>query len=147
MNKKLQLLEDVFADVAKKYAVIGVIGGSHTDEEGRTFGMAELAAEHEFGDDKTGVPERSFLRSSLNENKEDYKEKLAALFRQAARGQAPANNIYSTIGAVAAGNAQQKIQSGELKPLKAATIRRKGSSKPLIDTGQLVQSITWDVRQ
>ena len=36
---------------------------------------------------------------------------------------------------------QDKIRSGDFKPLKPETIRRKGSSKPLIDKGQMVNSI------
>ena len=144
MNKKLKRLEQIFEAMGRSHAVIGVIGGTHTDEDGNTFGMPGLAAAHEFGNKH--LPERSFLRSSLLENKELYKRQLAALMKQVVRGEITPDEAYNKMGAIAAGKAQEVILNGDLAALKPETIRRKGSSKPLIDTGQLVQSITWDIR-
>jgi hypothetical protein len=45
----------------------------------------------------------------------------------------------------AAADVQAYMVNGKFAPLKAKTIKRKGSSKPLIDTGQLRQSITYRV--
>ena len=133
-------------EIGLSHAVIGVLGGMHTDEKGYTFGMADLAIEHEFGSDDGRIPERSFLRSSLIENRETYKKYLAMLLRQAIQGQIMITDVYNRLGAISAGGVQQKILDGPFKPLKEATIKRKGSSKPLIDKGQLLQSITWDVK-
>lgn len=40
----------------------------------------------------------------------------------------------------------EKIRSHIPPPLKPETVRRKGSSTPLIDTGQLIGSITHQIR-
>ena len=148
MNEKLKQLKALMDEIGHSHAVIGVIGkDTHTDKEtGKTIDMASLAIVHEFGSDDGHIPERSFLRSSLVENKETYKKQLAFFLRQALRGGISHLDVLDKLGAVAAGGAQNKILNGPFKPLKEITIKRKGSSKPLIDTGQLLQSITWDVK-
>lgn len=55
----------------------------------------------------------------------------------------------ATAGAFLEGEIKQTIQRGrpEWAPLKPATVRRKRSSKPLIDTGKLLNSITHQVSE
>lgn len=147
MNEKLKRLEQLFKAIDRSAVYIGVVGGSHTDNEThQTIRMPELAAVHEFGSAKRNIPERSFLRSSIEDNKQNYTNQMANLIKQAAQGSVAPSAVYGAMGAVAAGQAQKKISNGQLAPLKPQTIQRKGSSKPLYDTGQLVQSITWVVR-
>jgi hypothetical protein len=43
------------------------------------------------------------------------------------------------------GAVRKQIRNGHFVPLKPATIRRKGSSKPLIDTGQMMNGVTYVV--
>jgi hypothetical protein len=50
------------------------------------------------------------------------------------------------MGLAAENAVKRKILTGKFAPLKPATIKRKGHSKPLIDTGQLYDSITSQVR-
>jgi hypothetical protein len=50
------------------------------------------------------------------------------------------------LGAWASGAIKATIsQSGDFAPLAPSTVKAKGSSRPLIDSGQLNQSITWVV--
>ena len=42
---------------------------------------------------------------------------------------------------------KERIRSGIEPGLAEATKDRKGSSTPLIDTGQLISSITWELRR
>jgi hypothetical protein len=49
------------------------------------------------------------------------------------------------LGAKVAALLQNRISAGIDPPNSAATIARKGSSKPLVDTGQLKAAITWRV--
>jgi len=170
MHEKLQRLEKLLRSVNKQAVYIGVVGSEHTDKDTQqTISMPELAAVHEFGADikvtprmraylhtqgihlkkdttQINIPERSFLRSSIKENKEAYKIQLAQLLKKAVHGSDAVDAVYSSIGAIAAGQAQKKISNGQLTPLTPQTIKRKGSSRPLYDTGQLAQAITWVVR-
>ena len=51
------------------------------------------------------------------------------------------------IGLFVKGLIQGRMSAGIPPPLKASTIARKGSSKPLINTGQLRASIDYEVRE
>jgi hypothetical protein len=42
---------------------------------------------------------------------------------------------------------KNKVVTGPFEPNKPATIARKGSDRPLIDTAQLLNSITYVVRK
>jgi hypothetical protein len=50
------------------------------------------------------------------------------------------------IGMRVVGDIQDRISDGIPPPNSPITIARKGSSKPLIDSGQLRQSISFEVR-
>ena len=82
---------------------------------------AEVAAWNHFGTEK--VPARPFLDVAIVKNK--------AI-------------VAGAMGAMAAGKVQQYIADVFIPPPNSPrTIARKGSSHPLIDTGQMRQSITW----
>lgn len=51
------------------------------------------------------------------------------------------------VGLWAQGSIQQRISDGIPPPNAESTIRRKGSSTPLIDTGQLRTSIKYRVKR
>jgi len=57
--------------------------------------------------------------------------------------------LLRLVGAFLEGKVKLTIQQGrpEWPPLKPETIKRKGSSKPLIDTGKLMNSITHKVEK
>lgn len=98
------------------------------------------------GTAQVNIPERSFLRSTVAENKDVAVSALARGINDALVGNGDARAPFETLGRNMAGMVQRKIQAGLSPPLSAATMARKGSSKPLIDTGSLLQSITWEVR-
>ena len=95
---------------------------------------------------KIVIPERSFLRSTLNENK----DKATKLLIRELKGDISQGDFsgraFAIVGENLSGEVKRKIQSGIEPALDPETVRRKGSSKPLIDTGNLLQSITYEVR-
>ncbi|MFD0965266.1 hypothetical protein ACFQ02_00075 [Seminibacterium arietis] len=105
-----------------------------------SFNMASLAAVLEFGNDR--IPERPFLRRTLNDNQEKYSLMFVNLFK---KGVEP-EKIYKQLALIAQGDVQENIVHGNWVPNNPKTIKRKGSSKPLIDTGKLRQSIKGIVR-
>lgn len=106
---------------------------------------ALIAAVHEFGSPERGIPERSFLRSGMRENQDKYVRLNKVNLVRILRGQLTVEQALSQLGEMAKGDVQQKIRSGDFAPLKQSTIDRKGSSKPLIDSGQMVQSVTYEL--
>ena len=105
---------------------------------------AMVAAAHEFGNAQ--VPERSFLRSTFDEQQDKYISMAAKLFKKAVDGKMTAKKIADLIGLEAAADVVDKINAIQTPPNSAATILKKGSSNPLVDTGHLKQSIRHEVR-
>lgn len=106
--------------------------------------LAVIAAVHEFG--LGGMPQRSFLRSAYDENKPTIDAMVDNIANGAVRGMS-VGTALNQLGNVVQGMVQRKIVDGPFKPNAPATIKRKRSSRPLIDTGHLRQSIRYVIEK
>lgn len=122
-------------------AVIGVFGEGSAKEHGSDgISLGELAFIHEMG---LGVPQRSWLRSWVDSQKARIDSDLRKIADQGLRGE-DLGRALSRLAARYAAEVQAWISGGNVEPpLADSTIERKGSSVPLIDTGQLRSGITW----
>lgn len=120
-------------------------GAIHPDSELDNVGLGVI---HEFGAPNAGIPVRSWLRAAFDFNEARWLVQAAIV----------ADKVYKTtperpgralgiMGEVVVADIKKRMAQGIPPPLKQATIDRKGSSKPLIDTGILRDSITWTVRR
>lgn len=100
----------------------------------------DKAVWNEFGE---GVPERSFLRSTFEERSPAWEEWGRKQLGEVVDGKRDIAQALARIGAEAQGDVMMKIEEGPFVPNSETTIRRKKSSRPLIDTGQLRQSIRY----
>ena len=125
------------------YVKVGIIGQDASASHGDATN-AEVGTAHEYGTED--LPERSFLRSTFVRREGDLAKLQAQACRGILEGKIDAQRALALIGAWAAGAVRATItRDGEFVPLKPATIARKGSSRPLVDTGQLVGSISFVV--
>ncbi|MDH0032013.1 MULTISPECIES: hypothetical protein [unclassified Acinetobacter] len=132
------------------HAEVGVFGGKPhiTDLKGggkRSIVMADLAAIHEYGAPSRNIPERSFFRASLQLNRSKYGQYLFGQVKPMLLGKTSMAATWQFLGQEAQADVQTYMVNGKFVPLKPRTIKRKGSSKPLIDTGQLRQSVSYRV--
>lgn len=128
---------------------VGVLksGGGDQPTEGGEITMIGLAITHEFG---LGVPERSFLRASIRERIADVRDVQIKLVRRIYAGEIEAPDALEILGAFLVGVVQDFIVNHPLDgdwALAPSTIEAKGSDRPLVDTGRLLQSITFEVYQ
>lgn len=143
---KFRELRSRLEGMADKEVVVGVTRASAGRHQMGEINNAELAAVHEFGTKDGRIPERSFIRSSMAGNRDTYVKSHADNLRKVVRGEMPFDKSLDLLGVRAAADVQQNIRNGDFESLAQATIDRKGSSKPLIDTGNLRQSIKHEVR-
>jgi len=115
------------------------------DHEKADLTVAHLGAIHEFGAESVNIPERSHLRATMDKYSDEISEKAAELNGKILDGEYDTGKALGILGAYIQLLIKQEIQKGIPPALKPATIRRKGSSKQLIDTGQLWNSIDWEV--
>lgn len=106
--------------------------------------LAEVAAVHEFGAPERNIPQRSFLRSTVDQNK-GYIVDIAMAVSNVISGLS-AFVAMARVGDKATKDVTKKIQEGIMPALKPKTTARKGHSTPLIDTEQLINSIDFEVK-
>jgi phage gpG-like protein len=110
--------------------------------------IAQIAAIHEFGSKDGTIPERSFMRSAIDANKKQIEKLLKKLLLAVLEGKQTRKVALGLVGEFVSSKMKKRITDGLKPALKAATVKRKkGKSTPLIDTGQLINSIDWEVQE
>ena len=140
-----QVLAEI-AEADKYHVLVGVMGdkAARSGDDGVTNAM--LAYVHEYGSPARNIPARPHIMPGIQAALGDIERLSRAGILAALNGQNGAvMNLLGQVGAVAVGSIQQKIATGPFAPLAPQTIKRKGSSKPLIDTGQYRQSFSYKV--
>lgn len=103
------------------------------------------ASANEFGTEDGRIPERSFLRSEVDENRKEYADLMTSAAASAARG----GNIrreLSIVGEIAVGNIQTRMTNLSDPPNKPSTVAEKGTDNPLIDSSIMRNSLTYEVK-
>jgi hypothetical protein len=127
----------------RAYVKVGVLKG---DQVSSGFTLVELAATHEFGSPAAGIPERSFIRRTFQEKQSETAAVISKLARQVITDGMPVERALNRLGAWGAAQVKNMITRGSIRPpLMPSTIARKGSNRPLIDTGRLVGALIWEV--
>jgi hypothetical protein len=126
----------------KRRVLVGVPKGK-VEEDGTPIAM--IAAVHEFGSPARGIPERSFLRAGILAHLQQLVAMNAEHIRKIANGGFTVLTALNRLGVFGAGAVQQYIVEGSFIPNAPATIKAKGSSKPLIASAMLRQSITHQI--
>jgi len=134
-------------EMKSKYVAVGILESEAT---GRIYkngtSVLEIAAIHEFGAGKN--PERSFLRMPQQLKKKEIDKFTNKQLMKVFDGM-NVNKGLGLIGTYATNISQDAFKTGgfgKWPEIEQSTINRKGSSAPLIDTGTLKNSISWEVR-
>ena len=117
---------------------VGVLHGKYPDGTN----IALVGFFHEYG--TKHAPERSFIRSTLHDNN-DYKSKTRKLASAIVRNKVTVKKGLGILGSTVSQDIQDKIVNLKSPPNTDATIKAKGSSNPLVDTGLLLSSIDFEV--
>lgn len=138
------LLARVFGLRSRANVDVGILDAGEEHGEGAVT-VLQVAAFNEFG--TATIPERSFIRAWFDEHEGELRKEFAALMRNVVEGKRTREQILELLGQRCVGQIQQRIAAG-ISPANApSTVRRKGSSTPLIDTGVLRSSISYRVKE
>jgi hypothetical protein len=146
IDKGYKALMSVFTGVRKTTITVGVHAADGKEPHaGGQFGetVADIANIHEFG--APGIPQRSFLRAWFDENQAKTKEATKRMAQSVLKGKRTRKQAVNILAQSFVGQIQRRIAVGIPPPNSPLTIKLKGSSKPLIDTGQLRTSITYAI--
>lgn len=111
---------------------------------GGDISMATLAAIHEFGSEKAHLPERSFIRATMRARKAEGIAMCAKVCKAFIEDRISLPQALGILGEWGVSRIRDFIRTNQVKPPDTeATIDRKGSSVTLIDTGQLMNAISY----
>ncbi len=142
-------IEKLFRE-SKKEVVVGVMGSEASADHGGLTNI-QIATFHEFGTEK--IPERSFLRATLDEKRAELSKIAVQELGAVIKGERDLVTALRRFGLRIETAVRDRIRAGIAPGLKDSTIQAKkkkgapiGANVPLIDTGQLIQSIRSEVR-
>lgn len=107
--------------------------------------VAYVATIQEFGTSR--IHARPFMRPAVADHGQEWLDQLADGARASLNGGPSGAQVLELVALGAAGNVAEKIQAVTSPALSPITVKRKGFAKPLIDTGQMIQSVTGKVEQ
>ncbi|HBA7884985.1 TPA: hypothetical protein J1Z77_000376 [Escherichia coli] len=140
MDKVMDVLDEVEKQFSNIQLKVGFL-------EGATYGgvipVPMVAATNEFGNPAHNQPPRPFFRNAIAEHEEEWKEQAALLIE---RGD-DIEEVFSMLGTIIAADIQQSIRSLDSPPLSPVTIARKGFDNPLIDTKNMLDSVSYEVSE
>ena len=119
--------------------------GSENHSEGIT--VFQIGMIHEFGVPEKNIPRRSFIRVPIENNIKEITKLIENNHKLVSENSMSAKVALDRIGIKAQNTIKESFRNNDWKPLKRATIKRKGSSRPLVDTGQLIGSISYIVEK
>lgn len=134
-----------FIERNKPYVAVGVHkdAGMHQGEDGQSTTVAQVAKWNEFGTSR--IPERSFIRSTFDERNRAYSALVEKLILLVYLRQETVLGTLAILGQMIETDIKNKIVTLRDPPNAPGTIKKKKSSNPLIDTGQMKNSIRYVV--
>lgn len=114
---------------------VGILKGKYPDG----LNIAQNARFQEFG--TYNIPPRPFFRNALKQNQ----KKWIAFYKSGLKQRDA--NIVGKVGVMASSDIKMSITKTLTPPNAKSTIKKKGSSHPLIDTGLLRNAIDYKVNQ
>ena len=136
----------------RRVVKVGIQGAEATETvEGDDITTVVLAAVHEFGRLDGTIPERSFIRATVDRNRAKYVALIKRLARLVLFGKLTDKKALAIIGERVASDIKAAFEQGLSPDLADSTKARKEREgkpppyKPVLDTGHLKNSVTYVV--
>jgi hypothetical protein len=129
---------------------VGVLKGAGTQKtDDGDVDLVDLAVIHEFGTED--IPARPFVRGTFEDSKvkEELRKVQEKIIKAFLAGKIDEQKANALLGTWAANAIKNYVKQGDspLQALAPATIAAKKSSRPLVDTGQLINSVSYEVAE
>lgn len=146
--KKVKEFLDMLSKRSGKDMLYIGIPASTTSRKDDDTNNASIAYINEYGSPARGIPARPFLIPGVNDNKQKAQKAIENFLKQ----KESIENAYTAAGMILVSGVKKRITSGIPPPLSKKTIeyrKKRGfvGTKPLIETGQLINSITFVIRK
>lgn len=131
-----------FKQLEGREVKIGIMGG----ESAEGVSIVDYAVYNEFG--TKNIPSRPFMSTTADQNRDEVQKFAGALVGKIIDGKLSVDIALKNLGEWYQKKLQMTIRNAKswAAPNAPATVARKGSSSPLIDTGRMVQSVRYEVK-
>jgi hypothetical protein len=157
-TEEVNVLKEIEKIRTKPYVMVGVLEGSgpheaKKNEKGKVVNpttVVKIASTQEFGTDKAGpnkdvvIPPRPFISSTMDLQRNHFDALTDKMFDKVLSGEATVKKALDVLGLEIQKEIKARIKIIQTPRNAPSTIRAKGSSKPLIDTGQMLNSIQFE---
>lgn len=140
MDKVMDELNKIASGLSGLQLKTGFLEGA-TYPDGTPVPM--VAATNEFGNPANNQPPRPFFRNAIAEHEGEWQEAMATLIGNG--GDTP--DVLSLLGEIIVDDIKESIRQLDAPPLSPVTIARKGFDKPLIDTSNMLNSVSYEVSE
>ena len=146
IEKKSQLekLKKTLNDLIGAKLKVGYFDAQKSDKNELT--LATVAKINEYGTEDGKIPPRPFIRQTLRKHN-NFKAELKNVLQETLTLSKTFDSLFKKLGVKAMQEIQKEFTAGEFKQNAECTIKKKKSSKPLIDKGQLRRSVSWRVEK
>jgi hypothetical protein len=107
--------------------------------------LAAIAVWNEYGTSR--IPARPFMRSTLDRRSAAYDRQMEKIFTKVMTGKVNVLTGLATLGKQIAKDISNSIDKWKKPPNAISTIKKKGFNDPLVETGELMNSIEYRVIQ
>ena len=121
---------------------VGVIGEGGKYEDSKVT-VLDVAKFNEYG--TSNIPARPFIRGAYDSYKDDLTDMMFKYSSAVINGDMAVSMLNKGVGQASADYTREYLTDLSNPPNSPITIKLKGSSNPLIDTGQLRDSIDYEV--
>ena len=134
------------ASMAGPVVAVGIFGdkGQESQPDGSGIPTVTVAQINEFG---VGVPERPFIRGTVDARKKDIHREQRRLALGILDGKLNTTRALNLLGIFVKAQMRDYIVAHIPPPNAPTTIAKKGSATPLIDTGHMMNAIDHEVRK
>jgi len=121
------------------------VGFQNDESSDEGLSIATIAAYNEFGTED--IPARPFLSTALDEARKEIASRFEDEMGEILEGNRTAIQAARRLGIFGATIVKKRIRDSQkwAEENADATIDKKGSSKPLVDTGEMLGAVTWAV--
>jgi hypothetical protein len=137
-----RLIGAASSEIVERAPAPGASGPIQQKIRNRNINAILVRAKHATFENGITIPARPWLRPGIWNNLARSRSIARKALAQVARGAMEAVTALELLGTDAAGAVKRYFITGEFQANAPSTIRKKKSSRPLIDSSQLRQSVT-----
>jgi hypothetical protein len=144
------VVQEALKELARMKENKGKVGWLESNNYPDGTSVAYVALIQEMGSPKNGIPPRPFFRPTIAAKSNTWKNQFKSGARAILAGNETASTVMEKVVSGATGEIRKTISQLKTPELSLATIQRRQSrgntsAKPLIDTGLMLQTLTYSV--